>query len=270
MGLAPPNPQNLIRDCLRSHLFDPRSVSHSNIMIQIKIAYCKLSKLAKDAPAIRLQHLLDIQKSAEDWGDSSRSAIILEIITQEQERKKWKRINYTIQQTQGSNPLSIRVQSGPIINTYDTEKDVVAHTADHLSDQFQLAYSAPCYRGQLFDDLGFMGDTECAQQILEGTYEYPQDTNIWTKKILQEAQYTFSRISGTKIATMTTTKDFQDYWQRVDERTSSSFSGATFLYYKAASYHITLLAMHTAYLTACARKGVHLACWRIGLTMLLE
>ena len=136
MGLGPPDPRNSIRDCLHSHLFDPRSVSHSNVMIQIEIAHRKLSKLAKAAPAIRCQHLLDIQKPAEDRGDSSCSAIILEIITWEQERKKWKRINYTTRQTQGGNPLSIRVQSGPIINTYDTEQDVVAHTADHLSDRF--------------------------------------------------------------------------------------------------------------------------------------
>ena len=88
MGLGLPNHQNLIRDCLRSHLFDPRSVSHSNVMIQIEIAHYKLSELAKDAPAICPQHLLDIQKSAEDRGDSSCSAIILEIITREQERKK--------------------------------------------------------------------------------------------------------------------------------------------------------------------------------------
>jgi hypothetical protein len=90
------------------------------------------------------------------------------------------------------------------------------------------------------------------------------------KKILQEAQYTFSRMSGTKIATMITTKDFQDYWQRVDERTSSLFSGTTFLHYKAASYHTMLLTMHAAYLTACAQKGIALTCWRIGLTVLLK
>ena len=81
MGLGPPNPRNLIRDCLCSHIFDPRSVSHSGVMIQIEIAHCKLSELAKDAPALRRQHLLNIQKSAEDWGDSICSAIILEILT---------------------------------------------------------------------------------------------------------------------------------------------------------------------------------------------
>ncbi len=31
-----------------------------------------------------------------------------------------------------------------------------------------------------------------------------------------------------------------------------------------------LLAMHAAYLSACSRKGVPLACWGIGLTVLLE
>ncbi len=105
----------------------------------------------------------------------------------EQERKKWHRINYTTQPPQGGNPLAVRVQSGPIVTTYDTKTEVVGHTSDHLSERFWLAYSAPCYHGQLFDDVGFMGDTECSQQILEGTYEYPPDTNIWTKKILQEA-----------------------------------------------------------------------------------
>jgi hypothetical protein len=77
-------------------------------------------------------------------------------------------------------------------------------------------------------------------------------------------------MSGTEIAAMIMTKDFQDYWQCVDERTSSLFSGATFLHYKAASYHTMLLAMHAAYLTACAQKGIPLACWRIGLTVLLK
>jgi hypothetical protein len=176
----------------------------------------------------------------------------LEILTQEQKQKKWRQINHTTWPPLGDNPLSIWVQSDPDIKTYDTEQEVIAHTADHLSECFQLAYSAPCCHGKLFDDLGFTGDTVCAQ-ILEGTYDYPPDTDIWTKKNLQEVQITFSQMSGCKIATFITTKDFQEYWQRVDEQTSSSFSGATFLHYKAASFHYMLSAMHAGYLTACAQ-----------------
>ncbi len=96
----------------------------------------------------------------------------------------------------------VRVQTSPVIETYDTEDEVVGQTSDHLSKRFRLAYSAPCYHGKLFDDLGFTGDTECAQQILEGTYDFPPDTDIWTKKILQEAHYTFFCMSGAEILTI--------------------------------------------------------------------
>jgi hypothetical protein len=58
-------------------------------------------------------------------------------------------------------------------------------------------------------------------------------------------------LEGAKVATMITTKDFQDYWQCVDERTSSFFSSITFLHYKAASFHTMLLVMQAACLTAC-------------------
>jgi hypothetical protein len=44
---------------MRSHLFDPRSVSHSDMMIQIEIAHQKLSELAKDTPALCRQHLFE-------------------------------------------------------------------------------------------------------------------------------------------------------------------------------------------------------------------
>ncbi len=132
------------------------------------------------------------------------------------------------------------------------------HTSDHPSECFRLAYSAPCFQGQIFDYLGFMGDTECSKQILEGTYDYPPNTNIWTKKIFQEAHYTFSRMSGTEISTTISTLDFLQYWIKEDERTSSSFSGITILHYKVAASYSVLLVM-LAYLSACAQKGIPLA-----------
>ncbi len=88
-------------------MFDPKHVYHSDVHIQIEIAHHKLSELAKDAPALRRQHLLDIRKAAEDQGDFNHSAIILEILTREQEQKKWRQINHTTRPPRGGNPLSI-------------------------------------------------------------------------------------------------------------------------------------------------------------------
>ncbi len=101
-------------------------------------------------------------------------------------------------------------------------------------------------------------------------YEYPPNTNVWTKKILQEAHYTFSPMSGTKIATTISNADFQQYWIKINKRTSSSFSGVTFLHYKAEASHSMLLVMHVAFLSVCTQKGIPLTRWGIGLTVLLE
>jgi hypothetical protein len=189
---------------------------------------------------------LDLQKAADEKGDTACSAVILEILTRKQEIKKWSRINHTTRPPRGGAPITLRVQAGQTINTYSTEHEMFEHTSDHLSQWFRLAQSAPCYQGQLFDDLGFTGDTVCAQKILEGTYNYPPDTNEWTKKILQEAQITFLQMSGTEVSTMITMEDFQNFWQHVNERTLSSFSGITFSHYKAAAHHDMLSAMYAA------------------------
>jgi hypothetical protein len=88
LGQGPPDPCNLIQNCLRSHHFDPRLISHSEVMIHIHITQHQLSQLAKDAPTLHQKHLLDLQKAADEKRDLACSAIILEILTCEQERKK--------------------------------------------------------------------------------------------------------------------------------------------------------------------------------------
>ena len=61
-------------------------------MIQIEITHKKLSELVKDAPTLRRQHLLDLRKAADDREDAAWSTIILEILTQEQERNRWQQL----------------------------------------------------------------------------------------------------------------------------------------------------------------------------------
>ncbi len=154
-------------------------------------------------------------------------------------------------------------------NLLDGTGGVRPHCRSFIQEILPGVFNSMLQRS-IFDNLGFMGDTVCSQQIIDGTYNYPPDTDIWTKKILQEAHHTFLQMSGIEISTSVTTVDFQYYWQQVDEQTLSSFSHATFSHYKAAAFHCMLLAMHAAFLTACAKKGIPLSRWGVGLTVLLE
>ncbi len=97
--------------------------------------------------------------------------------------------------------------------TYDTEESVFDNAVEHLSLQFQLAYSTPCYSSQLLNNIGHLGDTQCTQDILEGTYTFPPDTDKWTAKILKEAHHTFALLADKTIDSTISVSEFQGYWQ---------------------------------------------------------
>ena len=130
---------------------------------------------------------------------------------------------------------SVKVPTPDRCEEYDTEADIFQHVSANLSEQFCLTLTAPCCNGPLFNDNVFLGDTEAALQILEGTYCYPSGTDPATKLLLEEADITYSKLSADEIAAYVTTEDFQYYWQTANERISSSYSGLHFGHYKAAS-----------------------------------
>jgi hypothetical protein len=119
----------------------------------------------------------------------------------------------------------------------------------------------------LLDNIGHLGNTQCALDILDSSYAFPLDTNKWTIKILQEAHHTYKLLN---FGTIKTTVSIEDYQERSDEAISSLYSRGRRGYYKAASYSRDLSALQAAKLSACAKKGVPLARWGVGLTILLK
>jgi hypothetical protein len=50
-----------------------------------------------------------------------------------------------------------------------TQHEIFDAARSIMIDHFSGAFSLPFYSDRLFNDLGFMGDSGCAQQALEGT-----------------------------------------------------------------------------------------------------
>jgi hypothetical protein len=269
-GAGPPDPRNMFRECHRMNIPNPRKVSYDTICIQIMVTNTEITRLAKDAPALRRQHLHDLIKEAEGKSDAARAQAILEILCREAKKKSWRKINYSTRPPRGATPTTIQAETPLGTTTYNTKEEIFDHSAHHLSLRFCHAYSARIYNSSLLQELGPLGDTENAREILEGTYEYPPDTNLWTIKYFEEAQHTYALLGNKEIDTIISVADFQNFWQRADEKVSSSFSGGHFGHYKAASFSKDLSALHAAKLTECAQKGVVLARWTVGLTVFLE
>ncbi len=97
-----------------------------------------------------------------------------------------------------------------------------------LLERFQSVLVAPCHQETFFEDVGHLVKGPVSQQILEGTYTYPQDLDPATRLLFEEASHTYATLSLHKIATYVTPEDFQHFWQTARECTGSFFSGLHF------------------------------------------
>jgi len=262
--------RNLIRDCTKKGICDPRQMNFELLKVELFLCKKKMEQLKATAPTDRRVHLQRRLKVHRDAGNEKAVKDVVRIMRKEANEKRFRRLRWTTKPDQGGAVYNVRVQQDGNTVEVSTEDGIFNHVSEHLSDRFRLAFRAPCYSGGLFDDIGFLGDTEDARRILEGTYVFPPDTHPATRLLFEEAAHVYATMPKEELATYVTVEDFQYYWQRANERISSSYSGLHMGHYKAASFDPHLSALHAQKLTLCARKGVPLARWGRGLTVLLE
>jgi hypothetical protein len=186
-------------------------------------------------------------------------------------KKQLNRINRSTCKARGS--LTVRVKDPTLDGGYyefKTQESSFTAVSLILLERFQLALIAPCHRGTFFEDVGHLVEGPVSQQILEGTYKYLQDLDPATRLLFEEAAQTYVALSPQEVAMYKTPEDFQQFWQTTRERTGSLYSGLHFGHYIAASFCPNLSVLRSAKLSICARKGVALAPWGAGLTVLLE
>jgi hypothetical protein len=234
---------------------------------------CKqnLDHLSKHGPHYHRQSLKQLVTPAKLAGDANQAAMITGILHREDSRKRWSRVNKSMQKPRGGLMVAMKVPTAAGgVNKFKTKEGVYPVVSAALIERFQSALMAQCQRGAFFEHIEHLADGPVAQQILEGTYVYPLDLDPATQLLFEEATATYAALSPSQVATYVTAEDFQHFWQHARERTGSFFSGLHFGHYIAASFCPSLSLLHTAKLTICARNGVLLARWGWGLMVLLE
>jgi hypothetical protein len=102
--------------------------------------------------------------------------------------------------------------------------------------RFQLANDAPISHTKLIDQLGYLGDSGIAQQIVEGRFEIPDEVDDATALILEEIGNIGVKLLNGDITIDITKEEFRVFWKQVREGTQSSMSGTHYGHYKAASH----------------------------------
>ena len=110
-----------------------------------------------------------------------------------------------------------------------------------------------------------------AKAIVDGTYEIPPELDEATKHILKEIGDMGRKTKrGEGYDTSFTKENFQTFWRRVSEWTTSSMSTMHYGHYKAAAKNELASEVNAQQLTVIARSGVAPVRWGLSLQVLLE
>ena len=98
----------------------------------------------------------------------------------------------------------------------------------------------------------------------------PSDTGGPTLLLLEEMANIWQLMKDGRVDIVVTVDDFQHYWRRAKERTSSSYSKLHFGHYKSAARWDYLLEVHALKLSLISKSGSAPERWARGLSVVLE
>jgi hypothetical protein len=202
-------------------------------------------ELKCQAPSLRHEFLCDqvANKSSTVSAESQKAASRL--LQQERQRSDARHLKRVLAKVQGGSVSRIEVlEEGQYVEKSD-QVAVEQHTMAMCSACFRLTEDTPLRQEPMSSALGpFAVNTAVAHAILQGTYTVPGDTDAFTKEFLLTLQAYAPRDPRHRISCEITKEDFQQFWKKTKERTSSSISGLHYGHYKAAATNDLLSEIH--------------------------
>ena len=77
---------------------------------------------------------------------------------------------------------------------------------------------------QICSEIGLLGDGPAVQQMLDGDYSFPCDTDHYTIRLLDEAPSLYAKTARQVLPEQIYLEDYQYYWRTAREKTQSSKS----------------------------------------------
>ena len=141
-------------------------MTQDELDVEKRVCNKKLEELQNKVSYLRAKFLQQRHTAVTARGDSEKATALLEMIKKERESKQWGKMSNVVGKKCGRIVFSVQVpvtdEEGRRTSRECTTQQEIFDTASPvLTARFSGALSSPCYRGRLFNNLGFMGDLEC-------------------------------------------------------------------------------------------------------------
>ncbi len=184
----------------------------------------------------------------------------------------WKRINRVTRPPSGRSCLQAQETVNGQLITHTDKAGVEGAIQRECTARFRLGHSAPISRSLLGEEVGYLTDSSIALEIISGTYKIPPEMDTSTAILLTEIGKVGKVVQsqGPPESVLVTGKDFQRYFSRLKENTSSSFSGFHLGHYMTLAKSDDLSDLQADHMNLIVSSGVCPDRWGVALQVLLE
>ena len=213
-----------------------------------------------------------LQNKAKDLAltlNQEETNVYKQLITREQQRSSARKIKYVLQKVLGNGVSKISLLNNEGLWEETTNKKLIEQgCADENTNKYRQTQNTPMMQGQLVRDVGYLGNTEAAQAILDGTYMPPPGTNRYTTEFINELKYDPNAHNNPPLETLPT-EDYIQGWKKKKEFTTSGKSGWTFSHSKTcalnkATANFEATMAHIPYVTGYTPLD-----WQIGVDIMI-
>ena len=161
-------------------------------------------------------------------------------IKQKQHQEQQRKINRYINSC--TEKMNLAMKEAEIPNDWDnseqgyttcTDKEEIEYWAiHHIHRNFRQIYDTPPCTEPFVDEFGLIATNQNSEQVLNGTYNPPDEMNEHMKIMLRQLK---KPENMTRVTTIISTRELQDATKIIKERTSASPFGCRFAQIKAAA-----------------------------------
>ena len=265
------NSANTYRSAERAGIRHAKDLSRDDLLLQYGHCREQTKRLLAESPWLRRQFLSRKLEDAMLNNDERDAKRTKEMLRRESQSKTWRSIQRVTKPNKAGAVTFVDVKNADGTTTRHSTKGTVEQAiAEEILPRFGRASNAPICQGALFGLLGYGANTETAIEILEGRFNPPDGTDGPTLLLLDEIARIWSEMEEGNVNIVVTKDDFQYFWKRMNERTSSSYSKLHIGHYKSAAYSDELSKIHALKLSLISQTGSAPDRWARGLSVMLE
>ncbi|KAL9190098.1 hypothetical protein ACHAXT_007309 [Thalassiosira profunda] len=209
---------------------------------------------------------------AREREDEEAEQKILAIISREQQRAFWRRLNFVTGKKRTRSVTTVQVeQAGGAIEEVTTQQGVEHAIWNEVHEKrLRLAEEAPICNSPLKEEFGYMADTDAARAVLAGDYTPPPGADKATVALFEAVGRVRAKVPKDSTKAIISPEQWKEYWKVQSEETSSSESGLHFGHYKCGVSNDTVSTYHASRVSVVLFHGVALSRWSRGLSVMLE